>query len=58
MVITSSIELLQSTNLNNYQREKLNMIDENSIKMEKLINELLFLNKNDISKDEVENIKI
>jgi signal transduction histidine kinase len=51
MVMSSSIELLETTNLNDFQKEKLEMIDENAKKMEKLINELLFLNRNDVSKD-------
>jgi signal transduction histidine kinase len=58
MVINSSIELLQTSNVNDFQKEKLEMIEENSKKMEKLINELLFLNKNNISKDQEKNINI
>ncbi len=52
MVISSSIELLKSWELSNYQIEKLDMIEDNSTKMKNLVNELLFLNKNIISTSE------
>jgi signal transduction histidine kinase len=58
MVINTSIELLQANILTEYQKEKLQMIEESSKKMENLINELLFLNKNIVSNNIEENIKV
>jgi hypothetical protein len=37
MVINSSIELLETTKLNEFQKEKIEMISGNSKKIEKLI---------------------
>lgn len=56
MVIKTSIELINLGVLSEYQKEKIKMIDNSIIKIENLINELLFLarNFNEISRENID----